>query len=142
MHEVNEMNIEYNTMRFTEVEKEKLNENKKKIIAWIMDVVIPNILPDDCISIDFGDDYRCPRSGELTTCYHLDICGGESIMSSHKNQHVLISEKFGNFEPLKDIENNETIYSLIENWTQIKKSLECAIAKRKDIHNKIENFEV
>lgn len=136
------MSIDYESLKFTNEEEVKLMNHKDSIISWIMTNIIPYMLPNDCISIDFGKDYRCPRSGELTTCYHLDVCGGESVMSSHNGQHILIAEKFGNFEPLKDIEDYETIYALIENWTQLKKSLECAIAKRADIHNNITNFEV
>ena len=136
------MNIEYNSLIITDAEKEKLIKNRDEIVSWIHSNIIEYILPKDCISIDYGEDYRCPRTGELTTSYHLDVCGGQSVLSSHNGKHILLAHKFGNFEPLNDIEDYEDIYSLIDNWPEIKNSLQCAIASRADVHNKINNFNV
>ena len=134
--------MDYESFKFTEDEKKNLIINRDKIISWIMSDIIPYILPDDLISIDFGKDYYSPRSEEYVKSYHLDVCGGKSIESSHNGQHVLMAEKFGNFIPLSEVDDYTTIYALIDNWKSIKNQLLASIRTRSEVHNKIENFEV
>lgn len=134
--------MDYESLKFTNEEEVKLIKNRDEIVSWIMSNIIPCILPNDLISIDFGNDYRCPRSEEYVKSYHLDVCGGKSIESSHNGQHVLMAEKFGNFIPLSEVDDYRTIYALIDNWNSIKNQLLASIGMRSEVHNKINNFEV
>ena len=54
--------MNYEDMHFTDNDKEKLKENKRMIIEWITENIIPNMDEDSQIKCDFGDTYRCPRT--------------------------------------------------------------------------------
>ena len=51
--------MNYEDMHFTDNDKEKLKENKRMIIEWITENIIPNMDEDSQIKCDFGDTYRC-----------------------------------------------------------------------------------
>lgn len=130
---------DYSEMRFTDEDKKKLVENRKAIVNWIMENIVPQLGKDDVIRIDYGGTYVSSRSfcAKPTSNYHFAVYGEKhnfySGGGSTTNGYVGIGEKYGGVsEAFEGVNHAWSIYPVMDNWRTIKNEL---ISKLKEKQN-------
>lgn len=138
------MNI--SDMVFTDEDREKLIENRKKIFDWIKENIISQLTEDDKITIDYGGTYMGMRSYESTTNYHLVVFGKKSSVyytSERYEGYIGIGEKYGDITRMfDDAESPRDIYPVIDNWELIKNTLLKEVAERREKKKIIYEFKI
>lgn len=138
--------MRYDNMTFTNNDKARLKENRDIICRWIMENIVPSMNEDDVFHIDFGDIYRCPRSGTPIETYHLVVYGKEHsfyFMGDRGRSHIGYGEKFGGcHEPFEKVYSPYEIYPVVDNWRMIKCKLLDMIEKHKRARKIIYTFKV
>lgn len=139
--------MNYEDMKFTNDDKEKLKENKRMIIDWIKENIIPNMEKGSKIKCDFGGIYRCPRTNSTVELYHFWVYsepkefysgGGTTTKGT-----IGYGQKFGYIsQSFESVSSPYDIYPIVDNWSIIKNVLLNEIKNQKIIKNSIYNFSV
>ena len=139
--------MKYEDMRFTDNDKKKLRENKKMIVDWIMENIVPNMAKDSKIKCDFGEIYKCPITSSTVKTYHFyvyselnEFYSGGGVTTKgfigYGQKFAYMSESFENVYSPYDI------YPIVDNWASIKRELLNGIKEQKVIKKEIYEFEV
>lgn len=138
--------MKYENMTFTDEDCARLRTNRDAICGWIMENIVPAIDDDASLCIDFGDIYRCPRTGTPIETYHLVVYGKKHqfyFMSDKGTGYIGYGEKFGGcHNPFEKVYSPYEIYPVVDNWKMIKGKLLSMVDERKRAKGKIYRFEV
>lgn len=138
--------MKYENMTFTDNDRARLKENRDAICAWIMNNIVPAIDDDASLQVDFGEIYRCPRTGTPIETYHFVVYGKIHhfyFMGDRGSGCIGYGEKFGGcHEPFEKIGSPYKIYPVVDNWKMIKGRLLSMVEERKRARGRIYTFEV
>ena len=138
--------MKYEDMIFTDNDKARLKENRDAICTWIMKNIVPVIDDDASLHVDFGDIYRCPRSGTPIETYHFVVYGKEHsfyFMSDRGKGCIGYGQKFGGcHEPFEKAYSPYDIFPIVDNWKMIKSKLLSMVSEQKKAKESIYVFEV
>lgn len=134
-------------MHFTDNDKEKLKENKRMIIEWITENIIPNMDEDSQIKCDFGDTYRCPRTYTTVESYHFWVFSEPRKFFSGGGRTtdgtIGYGRKFGYMdESFESVNSPYDIFPIVDNWGLIKATLLNELEAQKANRRVINQFEV
>lgn len=138
--------MNYEDMVFTENDKARLKENRNAICKWIMENIVPFIDEDVSLKIDYGETYRCPRTGNPIETYHFVVYGKEHhfyFMGDRGKGYVGYGQKFGGcHESFEKAYSPYDIYPVVDNWKMIKNRLLSMVKEHKVAKKSIYEFEV
>lgn len=139
--------MKYENMEFTENEKEQLNKNKEMIIAWIMENIVPKMNENSHIMCDFGGVFTSSTTYNSTTEYHFAVYSSPqdfTTLGGGRKTHGIIGygEKFGYIcESFESVFLPYQIFSVIDNWTLIKRELLKGLEEQQTTKKSIFSFE-
>ena len=137
--------MRYENMTFTDNDKARLKENRDAICNWIIKNIVPVIDDDASLHVDFGDIYRCPRSGTPIETYHFVVYGKEHpfyFMGDREKGYIGYAQKFGGYEPFEKAYSPHYIFPIVDNWKMIKSKLLSMVSEQKRARESIYIFEV
>ena len=139
--------MNYEDMHFTDNDKEKLKENKRMIIEWITENIIPNMDEDSQIKCDFGDTYTCPRTYTTVESYHFWVFSEPRKFFSGGGRTtdgtIGYGRKFGYMdESFESVNSPYDIFPIVDNWGLIKATLLNELEAQKANRRVINQFEV
>ena len=137
----------YENMTFTDKDREQLKKNRDDICNWIKENIIPRMLNDDRIVIDFGKDYLGMRSYETVKTYHFSVFGNENTFftggGTRTRGQIAIGFKYSTIECAFDcVDSPYEIFPFIDNWKEIKSKLMDEIKMRETNREMIYSFKV
>lgn len=121
--------MDYGNMKFNEMERAALIENRKAICEWIHTNIVPKMPHDTKIEVGFGGTHGC-GSHSTTPMYKLVVHSephkyyGDSSCGL-KDEYIQIGlvEKFGRARNLENGYTSKSPYSIlpiVDNWRSIK----------------------
>lgn len=145
------MKKDYGNMLFTETERKELVNARKKICDYVISEIIPNMVAQKSIKIDFGGRYVSPRnwSSNATTNYHFYIYaephhfyGDGSCGYKDRDISIGFSEKYGYVNDFEKTNSPYNIYPIVDNWSEIKSEIRHQLSRMIDDNAMVMNFEV
>ena len=130
-------------LTFTAEQKEQLKTNVLAIERYIEENVVPYIT--GTVSLEFGGDYRDPRTGTPTSQYTLCVSSEKerryADWNVYKNAYVGLEKRFGPAFILEERLPSDQ-YALLKNWQSLKQKLESIVDKQRSDAAFIANFKV
>ena len=130
-------------LTFTAEQKEQLKTNVLAIERYIEENVVPYIT--GTVSLEFGGDYRDPRTGTPTSQYTLLVSNEKQRRYAgwnvYKDAYVGLARMFGPAFILEERLPSDQ-YALLKNWQSLKQQLEHIVDKQRTDAAFIANFKV
>lgn len=144
--------MDYSNMKFNEMERAALIENRKAICEWIRNKIVPKMPHDTKIAVGFGGTHRCVRSYSTTPMYQLVVHSephkyyGDSSCG-YKDEHIQIGliRQFGRANNLESGYTSKSPYDIlpiVDNWNSIKGELLWRCSSLESQNKNIFNFTV
>lgn len=130
-------------LTFTTEQKEQLKTNVRAIERYIEENVVPYIT--GTVSLEFGGEYRDPRTGTPTSQYTLLVSNEKhrryAGWNVYKDAYVGLARMFGPAFILEERLPSDQ-YALLKNWQSLKQQLEQVVDKQRSDAAFIANFKV
>lgn len=141
---------DYGSIKFTDAERAALIEARKKICNYINTEIIPYMVEQKSIQVDFGGSYMSSRVwGDETTNHHLYIYAEpkhfhRDSSCGYEDRYISIgySQKYGHVNNLEKANSPYDICPIVDNWGEVKSEIRKQLQEMKADNIRIFNFEV